>query len=286
MPPIQYIPKPLIPERLLRIHPPLRRLYTRGVLPDFNTYKSLVVIGARKHTEYGERVCRALIKGLKGYPIIIISGLALGIDSIAHEAAIENELLTVAVPGSGLHEQVIYPKSKLPLARDILRAGGCLISEYSPEEQSCPWFFPERNRIMAGLGDAVLIIEATKQSGTSITARIALDYNKDVLAVPGSIFSPLSEGPHFLLQQGAIPTSSPRDIVEALGLVWREEETPQQNIFAHCSEQEKEILKLLPSNKDDLTRSLGVPTKEIAMRLSLLEIKGLVKEDAGKIYII
>ncbi len=286
MPPIQYIKKEHFPERLIRITPQLRKLYCCGTMPDFAVYKCLVVIGARKYSEYGERVCQMLIKGLRGYPIIIVSGLALGIDSIAHEAALSNNILTVSVPGSPLDEKKIYPQSKLYLARKIVEKGGCLMSEYDFDEPMGPWVFPERNRIMAGLGDAVLIIEAAHQSGTSITARLALDYNKDVLAVPGSIFSPLSEGPHYLLKQGAIPVTNSQDIIEALGLTWKEKRDEQLSLYENSTIEEKEILALLPSSRDDLIRTLSKPTHEVQILISRLEIKGMIKESAGKIYII
>ncbi len=291
MPPIQYISKTNVPVRLTRIHPPLRRLYCRGVIPNFDLYRCLAVVGSRKPSEYGEKACRELIRDLKDYPILIISGLAVGIDSIAHEAALQNNILTVAVPGSGLDEKVIYPKSKLPLARRIVAAGGCLLSEYSSDEPMGSWVFPERNRVMAGLADAVLVIEATRKSGTSITARLALDFGKDVLAVPGSIFSSLSEGPHYLLQQGAIPVHSARDIVEALGLEWRDPEAEnqtkineiKQTLFTNCTTAEKELLALLPSTRDNLIQSLKKPVDEVQMILSLLEIKEIIREEAGKI---
>lgn len=294
MPPIQYIAKSGIPTRLTRIHPPLRRLYCRGTMPDFDSYRCLAVVGARRNSEYGDRACRELIRGLKDYPIMIISGLAVGIDSLAHEAALDNGLLTVAVPGSCLDEKVIYPKSKLPLARRIIEAGGCLLSEYSSDEPTGPWVFPERNRVMAGLADAVLIIEASRQSGTSITARLALDFNKEVLAVPGSIFSDLSTGPHFLLQQGAIPAHSARDIVEALGLTWKdaelekqaEKDEKQQSLFCSATAEEKELLVLLPSTRDNLITALCKPAQEVQTRLSMLEIRGLIREEAGRIFIV
>jgi DNA processing protein len=241
-------------------------------------YKCLAVVGARRHSEYGKEACRKLIAGLKGYPVIIISGLAIGIDSIAHEAALEAELLTIAVPGSGLKEDIIYPQSKRNLSRKIVEKGGCLISEYPPDREATPWTFPERNRIMAGLADAVLIIEAEQKSGTLITARIALDYNKEVLAVPGSIFSPLSEGPHFLIGQGAVPVSSSRILAESLGLEWKE-----GNLFSGCSEEEKELIRLIETNasRDQMAKALGKPVREISTLISLLEIKGTVKEEMG-----
>lgn len=291
MPPVTILPKSEWPKRLFESFPPPKQLYIRGVLPDLDTYKCIAVVGARRHSEYGMQVCQSLIQGLAGYPILIISGLAIGIDSIAHEAALKAGLLTMALPGSGLNNDVIYPKSKFPLARRILEKGGCLLSEYPPDLIASPWTFPERNRIMAALADAVLIIEAERKSGTLITARIALDYNKDVLAVPGPITSSLTEGPHFLIKQGATPIASSRDIVEAVGLIWyeKEEEAKSQiesskTLFAGCAPIEKELLALLPSTRNDLVRNRGKPPQDTYSLLTLLEIKGLIKEDAGKIY--
>lgn len=289
MPPINILSKDRIPPRLLRTHPAPKRLYIRGDLPSLNDYKCLAVVGARRYSPYGAKVCRTLIEGLSNYPVIIISGLAIGIDSIAHEAALDSGLITIAVPGSGLNEDILYPQSKRPLARKIIEGGGCLISEYAPDTRADVWTFPERNRIMAGLADAVLIIEAEQKSGTLITARIALDYNKEVFAVPGDIFSPLSKGPHFLLKQGAIPISSSRGIIEGLGLIWYEKEEPgsseqAKDILAGCSPEEKEIISLLPLSRNEIIRSLERPAHHIQSTLSLLEIKGMIKEEAGIIH--
>lgn len=264
------------------------QLFCRGPLPDFGAFKCLAVVGARKYGEYGEWACREIIKGLSSYPIIIISGLAIGIDSIAHEAALEAGLLTVAIPGSSLEEGLIYPQTKLPLAKKILEKGGCLLSEYAGDDPMGPWVFPERNRIMAGLADAVLVIEAERRSGTSITARLALDYNKDVLAVPGSIFLPLSEGPNFLLKQGAATITCAQDVVETLGLTWieaGEKDMRLHGLFKECSDEEKSLLALLPATRDDIIHSLGKPAREAQMLISLLEIKGMVKDEAGRIYV-
>ncbi|MFA6297031.1 MAG: DNA-processing protein DprA [Candidatus Paceibacterota bacterium] len=289
MPPITLLSQKEIPERLLHVHPIPKELYLCGTLPILENFKTLAVVGARKHSVYGMEVCKKLIEGLSGYPIIIVSGLALGIDSISHQAALDANLLTIAVPGSGLDEKIIYPQSKLSLAKKILKSGGCLLSEYSPDAKAEPWFFPQRNRIMAGLADAVLIIEAEKKSGTLITARLALDYNKEVFAVPGNIFSPLSTGPHFLIKQGATPVTTSQDIVEGLGLVWREEGGESKNtsatltLFNECSPEEKEFLSLLPSTRDEIIRTLKKPAQHVAMTISLLELKGLIKEEFGKI---
>ncbi len=290
MPPITIISKTNLPERILRAHPPPSRIYMRGNLPNLEKYKLLAVVGARRFSDYGEQVCRGLIADLAPYPIIIVSGLAIGIDSIAHESALQAGLTTIAVPGSSLDEHKIYPRQKRYLAKKILEAGGCLLSEYAPSHDSGqPWMFPERNRIMAALSDAVLVIEAQEKSGTLITARLALDYNKEVLAVPGSIFSNLSKGPHFLLSQGAAPVTSAKDIVESLGLEWidsdiekvKAKQAETKTLFESCTEEEKSLLALLPCSRDTLIQSLGKPAQHVAMAITLLEIKGLIKEEVG-----
>ena len=183
-----------LPSLLREIPDPPKKLYVRGELPSHDEYKFLTVIGSRKFSIYGKQVCEHLIRGLAGYPIVIVSGLALGMDTIAHRAAIENNLKTLAVPGSGLDDKVIYPATNQPLAREILKHGGCLVSEFEPDFKATRWSFPQRNRTMAGISHAVLVIEAENISGTRITARLATDYNREVFAIPGSIFSPVSGG--------------------------------------------------------------------------------------------
>ena len=194
-----------------------KQLYLRGTLPD-PSQKLLAVVGSRKYSAYGRQAVEVLIKGLAGYPIVIVSGLALGIDSLAHEAALATGLKTIAVPGSGLHPDVLYPRAHMRLAERILEAGGAPLSEYAPHFQARPESFPERNRIMAGMSHAVLVIEAATRSGTLITAKLTADYNRDLLVVPGSIFSPTSFGPHLFLSLGATPITTSADILKALGL--------------------------------------------------------------------
>ncbi len=284
MPPIQTIPPHQIPTRLHHISPKPRALYGRGTLPDFDAYKCLAVVGSRAHTQYGHDACKALIEGLVGYPIMIVSGLAIGVDSLAHETALDAGLLTVAVPGSSLADHELYPRTKVPLAHRIVKSGGCLLSEYAVGEPTGPWSFPERNRIMAGLADAVLIIEATAQSGTSITARLALDFGKDVFVVPGSIFSPLSKGPHTLMKQGAQPVTCSRDIIEALGLSWHTEHIIGDD--RHQDVRDNALLAHLPCTKETLITKLGEPAHVVQSRLSLLEINGIIREHDGILYIV
>jgi DNA processing protein len=204
------------PEWIKEIPQPPQTLYVRGALPT-SQHIYLCVVGSRKHTSYGKEICQKLIRGLKGYPIVIVSGLAIGIDTIAHETAIDAGLKTIAFPGSGLDDSVIYPRSNLKLAHDIIEMGGCLLSESEPLFKAEIYSFPKRNRLMAGMSHAVLIIEAQEESGTLITARMALDYNRDVLAVPGSILSPNSKGSNELIRQGATPITNSSELLEALG---------------------------------------------------------------------
>lgn len=211
---IYKLDKRIWPRGLSEIYLPPKELKMLGEPPPKQNI-NLCVIGSRKNTEYGENVCRYLIDGLRGYPVSIISGLAYGIDRIAHEAALKTGLYTAAVIGSGLKE--IYPRKHLPLVEDIVLSKGGIISEYSDNTKPSKLTFPERNRIMVGISQAILVIEAKELSGTLITARIALQENRDVFAVPGDIHSESSIGPNTLIKTGATPITSPKDLIQALG---------------------------------------------------------------------
>ena len=190
-----------IPPILKEIPQPPKFLYSVGQLPDWQKEILLCVVGSRKYSAYGHDAIEKIILGLTGYPITIVSGLALGIDTLAHQFALSAGLKTLAWPGSGLNPKVIYPSTNYRLAEKILIEGGCLLSEYEPNQPATLYTFPRRNRLMAGLAKATLIIEAGAKSGTLITARLATEYNRDVLAVPGSIFSPNSYGSNWLIRQ-------------------------------------------------------------------------------------
>lgn len=270
------------PERLREIADPPDRLYLRGTLPDFSG-PTLAVVGSRKYTSYGKHACETLIKGLSGSGITIVSGLALGIDAIAHEAALSAGLLTVAVPGSGLSDFVLYPRANMGLARRIIASGGALISEFAPDFRATSWSFPQRNRIMAGLAHAVLVIEATERSGTLITSRLATEYNRDVLAVPGDIFRETSKGPNMLITLGAAAIRSSDDILDALG-VRRSEEKPLDNQHTlTLPEEERRILELLetPQDVDTLIEALELSPPSVMVILMRMEIAGLVAQEGG-----
>lgn len=277
-------PESNIPERLREIPQPPKKLYLKGNLPDFAEYKYLTVVGSRKHTSYGRDICEKIIEGLKGYKIVIVSGLALGIDSIAHKSALKAGLPTIAVPGSGFSEKVIYPRTNLFLAREIIEAGGGILSEFEPEFRAALWSFPQRNRIMTGLADAILIIEAEEKSGTLITARMALDYNKTLMAVPGSVFSSASNGTNRLVKEGAYVITEARDVLLALGIN-PQDENKKENKYQDCTPDELEILEILiePMARDEIISKLNKDMSDINATLSLLEIKGYVKEELGLI---
>lgn len=274
------------PELLKQITDPPEDLYLRGALPP-NEYKWLCVVGSRKYTNYGREVCEKLLAGLRGYPIVVVSGLALGIDALAHKSALEVGLKTVSVPGSGLADKVLYPKTNFSLAKKILVAGGALVSEYEPDFKATPWSFPQRNRVMAGMSHATLVIEAEEKSGTLITARLAMEYNRDVMTVPGSIFSRSSAGPHMLIRNGATPITSSADILEALGLGGEEDrvKTAGTNGLSESEQKVADILETEPLPKDKLIQKLDMSTSQANILLSAMEIKGLISEQMGKIRI-
>lgn len=216
--PIGTLERTQFPPLLYETPEPPQTLFFRGTPPPPGR-TLLAVVGSRKHTDYGAAAVKHLIEGLRGHDIGIVSGLALGTDSLAHRAALDNGLYTLAVPGSGLDDAVLYPRAHLKLAEEILEAGGCLMSEYAPTFAATHWTFPRRNRIVVGMCAATLIVEAGEKSGTLISARLAADYNRDLMAVPGSIFSPQSVGCHQFLKLGAVPVTSSEDILETLGIM-------------------------------------------------------------------
>lgn len=279
--PIRQLDRNEFPILLSEITDPPEKLYLRGILPA-DTTKLLCVVGSRKYSSYGKDVCEKLIAGLAGYDIAIVSGLALGIDSVAHRAALGKGLMTIAIPGSGLDDAVLYPSAHRGLANQILSQGGGLLSEFDPDFRATPYSFPERNRIMAGVSHATLIIEATKKSGTLITARLATEYNRDVFTVPGSIFALQSYGPHMLIRLGATPIRDSNDILEALDIETTEK---QKSIdLNQLTKSERQIMKLLeePTARDELIHKLNIKTSDANILLSAMELKGLVEERLGE----
>lgn len=274
----------VFPKLLQEINDPPEKLFVQGTLPNDDTNKFLCVVGSRAYTPYGKEACEKLIAGLRGYPVVIVSGLALGIDSIAHRAALAAGLTTIALPGSGLHPSVLYPAAHRTLAEKILESGGALLSEFEETFRATKWSFPQRNRLMAGLSHAVLVVEAQERSGTLITARLATEYNRDVGVVPGSIFTKGSSGPHLFLRLGATPITGSNDLLAFLGFDTEKESfAAREQALRDCSPDEQKILALLatPLPRDECIRASGMQVREANALLSLLEMKGLIKERMG-----
>ena len=267
------------PPLLSEIPDPPKKLYVRGALPSYEKLW-LAVVGSRAATSYGRQAVRHLIEGLRGYPIVIVSGLAYGMDAEAHKAALEAGLPTVAVPGSGLDWSVLYPRANVNLAREIMKAGGAHLSEFEPNMKAADYTFPQRNRIMVGLSKAVLVIEAKERSGSLITARLATEYNRELLVVPGSIFSAESRGTHQFLKLGATPVTEPEDILRALGI---ETQTREMTLHIDLFENERRVLEIIasPVSRDKLLETLKLPVSEANILLSTMEIKGLITEELG-----
>lgn len=271
-----------------------------------NDYKVLTIVGSRKNTSYGREALDYLLKFLAKEKIIIISGLALGIDSLAHKNAIKYNFPTIAIPGSGLGEKVLYPAANTGLAKEILQSGNILISEYGDDRKSEIYFFPARNRIMAAISDAVLIVEAGEKSGTLITARLAMEYGKNVGVIPNNIFAEGSAGSNRLIQDGAMPILNEEDILELLQISKAEQgilnfdnkskknENKLKNILDALSVNERIILqKIIHAGnieKDillsDVESEVGITYTDSLVALMSLEINGFIKEEMGEIRLV
>ncbi len=275
-------------------YPPLLReipdapilLYARGT-PDWNRLGPLItIVGTRKPSAYGRQVTQDFSRRLVQAGFTIVSGLAFGVDSLAHQATLESQGRTLAVIGSGVDDRSITPQSHLALAHRIIEQGGALLSEYIPGTQATVGTFPARNRIMAGMSPLTLVIEASEQSGTLITARLALEYHRDVCAVPGSIFSPGSVGCHHLIQQGAKLITSLEDILEELPAPTFTSQEPSSLPLA-LSQDEALVFELLaqePLHIDQIILKTKKSASEITPLLTLLEMKGLAKNIGGMHY--
>lgn len=268
---------------LAHIPQPPSTLFYRGMLPAADL-TLLTVVGSRRYTTYATQVIEHLFAGLTGYPIGIVSGLALGVDSLAHKAALKYGLYTMAVPGSGIADTVLYPARHRALASQILHAGGCLLSEFEPDFRATKWSFTKRNRIMAGMSQATLVIEAAAPSGTLITARLATDFNRELLVVPGNIFSHNSQGVHQFLKLGATPVTEPIDILHALNINPEIVLADTTADTANHSPAAKAILATLiePTDIDTLIRKTSLSADVVSATLLQLEMTGHIQAEQGQ----
>lgn len=275
------------PRLLKEIYNPPYLLYYKGTIKKDFEY-TIAIVGTRKYSNYGEQVAEKMAHELAKNNITIVSGLALGIDTIAHEACLEAGGDTIAVLGSGLDYQNLYPSSNRYLIDKIILSGGCVISEFPPGTAPLRPHFPQRNRIISGLSLGTLVIEAKAKSGALITANHALDQNREVFAIPGNIFSENSKGPNKLLKMGARLVDSSKDILETLNLTKAMEFLENKKIIGDTKEEEL-IISLLshePVYVDDLIRETKLDASKISSTLTIMEMKGIVKNLGGTQYVL
>ena len=277
--------KPEYPEKLRYIAAPPYALYVKGQMPDVKKL-SVAIVGARRCTPYGEHWAKEYGKELAKYDVEIISGMASGVDGCGHRGALQAGGRTYAVLGCG--PDVCYPKEHQGLYEDILRKQGGILSEYPPGMQPLARNFPARNRIISGISDVVLVIEAKEKSGSLITADMALEQGKDVYALPGPVTSALSQGCHFLISQGAGILISPSELRKELKIRGekqernsdkneKELETPE-NIVYSC-------LDLYPKEIQRIIEETGMSSREVMNELVGLELEGKVKEISKNYYV-
>lgn len=267
---------PGFPQLLARIYDPPRRLHLRGARSGLLAGPCVAVVGARSCSGYGAQVARTLGRDLAGAGAVVVSGLARGIDAEAHRGALEAGGATIAVLGCGIDRD--YPRAHAELARRIA-ATGLIVSEYPPGVEPAPWRFPARNRIIAGLSLATVVVEARERSGALITADFALEEGREVFVVPGEITSALSLGTNALLRVGAGPLLCAEDVLAALGL-----EPPPRPVGPEPPPAAAAVLALLRDGPDDidaLARRSGLGAEEVAAALVGLELEGLAAADGG-----
>lgn len=275
------------PQILKEIHNPPFILYKKGTL-DLNSLPMISVVGSRKYSSYGSQVAYSLSKDLSNAGVLIVSGMALGIDTFAHKGALDANGKTIAVLGNSLENEKIYPRNNFNLSKQI-EENGAIISEYPLGTEAGPMTFPARNRIIAGLSLGTIVVEASEKSGSLITARMSLEYNREVFSVPGSIFSSVSSGTNNLIKEGAKVVTGAKDVLEELNLN-KNKEIEKKSISKNPdSEEERKILSILSSDPlhiDNISKIAKLQPASCASTLIMMEMKGWIKNIGGQNYII
>jgi DNA processing protein len=275
---IRWLPRsdPAFPPALGSIFDPPPGLFLRGAGDvELLDRPAVAVVGARACSSYGSHVARVFGRELAGAGLVVVSGLARGVDGEAHRGALEAGGTTVAVLGCGVDRD--YPAAHRELARRIC-VEGLVVSEYAPGAEPAPWRFPARNRIIAGLASSAVVVEARERSGALITADLALEEGREVFAVPGEITSALSDGTNGLLRLGATAATSAADVLEAYGLRPAEPEMP---VLSPTAEQVLSRIRDTPTSADELVRALGLDAAAVAAALAELELQELLTETSG-----
>lgn len=278
------------PKRLLNCYDSPTLLFYKGEA-DLNASKIIAIVGTRNHTDYGKHQTDKLVKELSAQKILVISGMAFGIDAIAHKASLKNDLPTVGVLAHGLDQ--IYPPEHSNLAKDMLKHGGGLLTEFRSNTKPDKHNFPTRNRIVAGMSDATVVIETGEKGGSMITAELANGYNKDVFALPGKVTDHKSAGCNFLIRNNkAMLLTDAEELIEVMG--WEEkakslkEKKSQREIFIELSKDEKIIVDILKEKDlihiDELNFKSGLSSSSMAAAILNLELQGVVATLPGKLY--
>jgi DNA processing protein len=275
---------PEYPALLKEIYNPPPVLYYKGTLTKNDEF-CLSVVGSRKCSDYGQNATRDIVKGLAQAGITIVSGLALGIDALAHFVALENQARTIGVLGCGI--DIMYPATNKQLGERILAEGGTILSEFPPGTPTLKQNFPARNRIISGLSLGVLIVEAAEDSGSLITARHALEQDREVFAVPGNFYNPLSVGPNNLLKMGAHPVTCADDILQTLHLENLSIKKQARAILPDSPAEAKLLPHLeSPINFDELVQKSQMTPSEVNATLTLMEMKGKIRNLGSATYVI
>lgn len=269
--------EPEFPDELTHIDPIVSPLYTRG---DLSLEKRrIAIVGSRRFTAYGKMATEEIAQHLAQVDITVVSGLALGIDSIAHKACVDEGGHTIAVLPCGIDK--VYPASHRELGKQILDTNGAIVSEYKPGTPPMKHRYPERNRIISGLSEAIVVVEAAHKSGSLITARLAMEQGKEVFAVPGPINSSMSKGTNSLIQSGAHVVTQPTDITALLGISSKK----KQKKLTFSNEVEEKvytyICKNSPADADNIPNILDISSAECAQAVSMLEIRGYIFAKGG-----
>lgn len=271
------------PQRLKEIEQPPPVLYIRGeYLPD--DLFAVAIVGTRRVTPYGRQITEELASYLAGHGITVISGLARGVDAIAHQTALKAGGRTIGVLGSGVDK--IYPPEHRQMAEQMMR-NGAIVSDYAPGTPPDASNFPPRNRIISGLSLAIVVIEAGETSGALITAEFAAEQGREVFAVPGSILAPQSKGTNKLIQQGALPLLSVNDLMQALDLTRMGDQKAVRKILP-ADETEARVMNVLgaqPLHVDEIRNQTELPIEKVSAALALMELKGMVRQVGGMNYV-
>ncbi|MBL7722832.1 MAG: DNA-protecting protein DprA [Chitinophagaceae bacterium] len=276
------------PKRLLNCYDSPTMLFYRGIA-DLNAPKIIAIIGTRSHTDYAKQVTEKLVKKLSSLNVTVVSGLAYGVDAIAHKAALKNNLPTIGVLAHGLDQ--IYPSEHTSLARDIVKNNGGLLTEFRSNTKPDKHNFPTRNRIVAGMSDVTIVIETGLKGGSMITTELANSYNKDVFALPGKVTDPKSAGCNYLIKNNkAMLLTDAQEIIEIMG--WEEKKKSdskkQRELFIELSQEEKLIVDILKQKEsvhiDDINNQSGLSSSAVAGAILSLELQSVVLSLPGKLY--